>query len=118
MTTQASIATLEPHPTGVAVLRVAGELDFHTSPQVWKVLDTVDFGLSTGLVIDGAGLTYCDSTGISVFVVAYQRAQVAGGSFGLAGLNRELMRLFRVIGLENVLPFHPTIEEAVDCPRP
>lgn len=113
MTDEQITVTLEPHPTGFAVLRVAGELDFHTSPRVGKLLDAVDFGRVAGLVVDAAGLTYCDSTGISALIVACKRAQAAGRPFGLAGLNEELRRLFRITGLENVLPFHQTIEEAV-----
>jgi len=115
VTDQASIATLEPHPTGFSVVRIAGELDFHTSPQVWRVLDGVDFG--TGLVIDATEVTYCDSTGISVFVMAYKRAQAADSPFGLAGFNDEMMRLFRVIGLDDVLPFYGTVEDAIGSRR-
>lgn len=81
------------------------------------MLDTVDLGFGSGLVVDGTDLTYCDSTGISVLVVAYRRAKAAGRPFGVAGLNSEVMRLFRILGLEEVLPFYPTVEEAVASPR-
>jgi anti-sigma B factor antagonist len=108
---------LDPHPTGFAVLRVAGELDFHTTPRFREVLDKTDLDSGAGLVVDATDLAYCDSTGISALVVAYQRAQAAGSPFGLAGLNPELMRLFRVTGLDEVLPFHPTVEEAVASAR-
>ncbi|WP_434453072.1 STAS domain-containing protein [Lentzea sp. E54] len=118
VTDQNITVTLDPHPTGfITVLRVAGELDFHTTPRFREVLDTVDLGLGTGLVVDATDLVYCDSTGISVLVVAYRRAKAAGGSFGLAGLNPELVRLLRILGLEQVFPLHPTVEEAVASPR-
>ena len=109
--------TLDPHPTGFAVLRVAGELDFHTTPRFREVLDKADLDSGTGLVVDATDLAYCDSTGISALVVAYQRAQAAGSPFGLTGLNPELMRLFRMIGLDGLLPFYPTVEEAVASAR-
>ncbi len=109
--------TLEPHPTGFTVLRVVGELDFHTSARFREVLDGVDLGSGTGLVVDATDLAYCDSTGISVLIAAYKRAQAASTRFGLAGVRPELMRVFQIIGLGEVLPFHPTIEEAVASPR-
>ncbi|WP_329791500.1 STAS domain-containing protein [Lentzea sp. DG1S-22] len=104
---------LEPHPAGCTVLRVAGELDFHTTPRFREVLDGVDLGTDTGLVVDATDLAYCDSTGISALIAAYKRAQAAGSQFGLAGLSPELMRVFQMIGLGELLPFHPTVEEAV-----
>ena len=115
MPDQTVIVTVEPHPTGVVVLRVVGELDFHTSPRFREVLDESD--LSTGLVVDAADLTYCDSTGISALVLAYRRARAAGTPFGLAGVNAELLRLFRMVGLDQVLPSHPTVEDAVGSTR-
>jgi anti-sigma B factor antagonist len=106
--------TLDPSTSGPTVLRVAGELDHHTAPALTEVLDTVPGG---GLVIDLTDLAYCDSTGISVLVIAYQRAHATGSPFGLAGLSQELTRVFQVVGLYTVLPFHPTVDEAVNSQR-
>lgn len=72
------------------MLRVAGELDHHTTPRVRDVLDTTPLGPDTGLVVDLTDLAHCDSTGITVLVNAYQGAQAAGSPFGLAGLGRDL----------------------------
>ena len=114
MTDHPFTVTLDPRSSGPAVLRVAGELDHYTAPRLSAALDTVPDG---GLVIDLTDLAYCDSTGISVLVIAYQRAQAANSPFGLAGLNHELTRVFQVVGLYNVLPFHPTVDEAVTLQR-
>ncbi len=117
MTDHPFTVTLDPRPTGSTVLRVVGELDHHTAPGLSEALDAVPLGPGGGLVIDLTGLAYCDSTGISVLVIAYQRAQAAGSPFGLAGLNHELTRIFQIVGLDKVLPFHPTVDEAVDVQR-
>ncbi|MFC6087771.1 STAS domain-containing protein [Saccharothrix lopnurensis] len=118
MTDQTLTVTLDPRPTAPTVLRIAGELDHHTTPRVREVLDTVPLAPDAGLVIDLTDLAYCDSTGITVLITAYQRAQAAGSPFGLAGLSRELTRVFQIIGLDKVFPFHPTVDEAIDAQRP
>ncbi|PRY39577.1 STAS domain-containing protein [Umezawaea tangerina] len=117
MTDETFTVTLDQHPAGSTVLRVEGELDHHTAPRLTELLDTVPVGPGGGLVIDLTGLAYCDSTGISVLVLAYQRSQAADSPFGLAGLNQELTRVFQIVGLDKVLPFHRTVEEAVDSLR-
>ncbi|MFD9740112.1 STAS domain-containing protein [Umezawaea sp. NPDC059074] len=110
MTDQTLTVTLDPRPTGPAVVAVEGELDHHTAPQLSEVLDAVG---ERGVVVDLTGLAYCDSTGISVLVIAYQQARAADTPFALAGLNHELSRVFQIMGLDKVLPFHPTVAEAV-----
>ncbi|MET1073456.1 MAG: STAS domain-containing protein [Umezawaea sp.] len=117
MTQQTLTVPLDPIPTGVTVLRVVGELDHHTAPRLSEALAAVPLGPDGGLVIDLTGLSYCDSTGISVLVVAFQNSQAAGSPFGLAGLNHELTRIFQIAGLDKVLPFHPTVEAAVGVQR-
>ena len=117
MTDQTLTVTLDPRSAGSTVLRVAGELDHHTAPTLTEVLDAVPLGPDDGLVIDLTDLAYCDSTGISVLVIAFQRAQAADSPFGLAGLNHELTRVFQIVGLDKFLPFHATVAEAVDVQR-
>lgn len=117
MTDQTLTVTLDPHPTGSAVLRVAGELDHHTVRRLREVLDTVPLGPGAGLVFDLTDLVFCDSTGISVLVTACRRAEVAGSPSGLAGLNHELTRVFQLLGLEEILPLYPTVDEAINAQR-
>ncbi|MCE6998334.1 STAS domain-containing protein [Saccharothrix sp. S26] len=117
MTDQPLTVALDPHPAGPTVLRVVGELDHHTTRQVREVLDTIPFARDAGLVIDATDLAYCDSTGISLLVTTYQRAQAAGSRFALAGLSRELTRLLQIVGLDKILPLHPTVDDAVNAQR-
>jgi len=71
----------------------------------------LDEGVS--LIVDVSGLTYCDSSGISVLVRAYHRARAAGAVLAMAGLNPDIARVFRVIGLDQVLPAYDSTEAAV-----
>ncbi|MET9503687.1 STAS domain-containing protein [Streptomyces sp. NPDC006259] len=105
------------HGTGPVVLKVTGDLDHHTAPQLTQALEGVPLALGSALVIDLSGLTYCDSTGITVLVTAYHRTQAAGSSLSLAGLGHDLTRVFQTVGLDQVFTFHPTSDDALAALR-
>ncbi|MGM1062016.1 STAS domain-containing protein [Saccharothrix sp. Mg75] len=111
MTDRVFTVSTSSQPGGPAVLRVSGELDHHTAPQLSEAVHAVPS--TAGIVLDLTGLSYCDSTGITVFVTAHQRAEAAGGSLDLAGLSPDLTRVFGIVGLDQVLSLHPTVEQAL-----
>jgi anti-sigma B factor antagonist len=97
---------------GPALLKVAGELDQHTAPDLTRVLENLSLTPGGALVMDLADLTYCDSTGITVLVTAYHRAQAAGCAFSLAGISHDLTRVFQTVGLDQIFTLHPTVDAA------
>jgi anti-sigma B factor antagonist len=105
------------HEAGPVVLTVTGELDHHTAPQLTQALRNAPLAHDRPLVIDLSGLAYCDSTGITVLVTAYQRTEAAGTSFSLAGLSHDLHRVFQTVGLDQVFTFHPTLDDAFTALR-
>ena len=104
--------TLKSHPAGPCLLAVDGELDYHTAPRLRAGLDEVPMQTGGGLVIDLSALTYCDSTGISVLVSAYHQAKAAGVALALAGMNPDIARIFRVIGLDQVFSSYDSVDAA------
>jgi anti-sigma B factor antagonist len=97
----------------VAVVTVAGELDMATAPQLQQeVSRLVDAG-KTNLVFDLAEVSFCDSTGLSVFVRARNRCEAAGGGVRLAAPQRAVQRILEVSGLVEVLHTYPTVSEAI-----
>jgi anti-sigma B factor antagonist len=104
--------TLESKGEGQSLLSVSGELDYNTAPQLRAELDAVSLHPGGILIIDLSGLTYCDSTGISVMVGAQQRAKAAGTALALAGVNPDIIRIFRVISLHQVFSFYENVEAA------
>ncbi|MFH8255350.1 STAS domain-containing protein [Streptomyces roseolus] len=112
------VLTVSPqHPApGVLVLVVDGELDHHTAPLLAAALDERAFAPGGRLVLDCAALTYCDSTGVTVFVTAYQRALATGCRLALAAVNEDLARVFRIMGLDGVFTFVPAAGDALREP--
>jgi anti-sigma B factor antagonist len=103
-------------PTGPYVLQVTGELDHHSSPVLTEAVQQAPFD-SAGVIIDLTGLTYCDSTGITVLITAYQRSQTTGSPLSLVGVRPDQMRVFQVVGLDQVFTFHATAQEAASALR-
>jgi anti-sigma B factor antagonist len=102
---------------GPALVKVAGELDQHTAPDLTRVLENLSLTPGGALVMDLTGLTYCDSTGITVLVTAYHRAQAAECAFSLAGISHDLTRVFQTVGLDQIFTLHPTVDAAFSALR-
>ncbi|WP_055601988.1 STAS domain-containing protein [Streptomyces aureus] len=91
-----------------AVIELTGELDHRTAPEVRAALPGAGLEAGQQLVLDLAGLTFCDSSGITVLLAARNHARAADASIALAAVPDHLQRIFRVVGLEHVFPTHPT----------
>lgn len=97
----------------VIVVSVAGELDMATAPQLQDhITDLLDKG-HCNVVFDLAGVSFCDSTGLSVFVRAKNGCDDVGGVVRLAAPQRGVLRILEVSGLVEVLQTYPTVDEAV-----
>ncbi|GAA4811888.1 STAS domain-containing protein [Streptomyces ziwulingensis] len=114
MTDPERLLTVTPRqaPEGPFVLEVSGELDHHSARLLTEAVEEAPFD-SRGVVVDLSGLTYCDSTGITVLITAYQRSRTTGSPLSLAGVNADQMRVFAIVGLDQVFTFHPSAEEAI-----
>jgi anti-sigma B factor antagonist len=96
-----------------AVLRVAGEIDLQTAPELRERLtDLVATGVRH-LIIDASGITFLDSTGLAVLVAGHDRLRAHGGSLALAGNQERIVRLLRLTGLIRLFPPYATVAEAI-----
>ncbi|WP_411107616.1 STAS domain-containing protein [Streptomyces sp. cmx-4-9] len=115
MTDRTLTATRHTHSRGATVLAAVGELDHHTAPELTRVIRETTFSPEVPVLIDLSELTYCDSTGITVLVGAYHRAREGEVPLFLVGLNDGLMHVFRIIGLDQLFTFRPTVEDAINA---
>lgn len=111
--------TLQTHttPRG-AVIELMGELDHRTAPEVRAALPGVDLRPGQQLVLDLGGLTFCDSSGITVLIAARNHALAAGAFIALTAVPDRVGRIFRIVGLEQVFPTHPTAQDTEAAWRP
>jgi anti-sigma B factor antagonist len=87
------------------VIFVAGELDFHTAPDLRKeILTLLNEGVDR-LVLDVSQLEFIDSSGLSVIIAGFKRFKERGGELILRSITDRTRRILEVSGLNNVLSF-------------
>jgi anti-anti-sigma factor len=95
-----------------AVVTVEGELDVATAPRLRAEVAALVLKPGQVLVVDLAGVTFCDSSGISALIAARNVAEAAGAAVALAALPARLSRTFGLIGLAGFFPTYPSAEDA------
>ena len=90
---------------GDACLRLAGELDLSTAPELNSAIDRLIAEGQRELLLDLAELTFCDSTGIAAFVRGDNIVAADGGWLRLTGATGRVARVLQVTGLAEVLRY-------------
>jgi anti-sigma B factor antagonist len=101
------------HPPNTAVLTLRGSLDIDTAPALKANLARLIDRPSPHIVVDLAGLDFCDSMGVGVLVTAHGRAMEKGGWVRMASPSGFLRRLLDILGLTSYLSLHPDMESAL-----
>ncbi|MEV6343668.1 STAS domain-containing protein [Actinoplanes sp. NPDC051851] len=101
------------HRAGAVVVTVRGNLDLDSAPLLADRLDQALDRPRPRVVVDLAGVVFCDSTGLSTFVTGHRRAEAAGGWIRLASPGEFLERLLDTVGLASRLGVYPTVDDAL-----
>ena len=88
---------------GQAVVRVQGEIDLYTAPQLWETLDAAIAGTPHELVIDLSDVTFLDSSGLAVLVRAHKRLRPIAGTVVIRGAAEQVYMTLDVTKLTSVL---------------
>ncbi|WP_447009025.1 STAS domain-containing protein [Saccharothrix sp. DSM 118769] len=88
---------------GTHTLALVGELDHQTAPRVLDALEGLHPLPGDRVVVSLDGLVFCDSSGLSAFIAAYERATAAGAALTLTAPPAILTRMLRTTGLDDVL---------------
>ena len=95
---------------GWDVVRVSGEIDIRTAPELRDVLAGV---LDTGaerVVVDLEGVEFLDSTALSVMVGAHKRLVRKGSGLVLVCTRDPILRVLTVTGLSRVFIVHDRLD--------
>jgi len=96
-------------PSGTVVLIVLdGEMDLMSSDAFSRRFAQLGLEQGTRLIIDLAGVTFIDSSGINVLVQAARAVEAAGGSAVLAAPSPSTQRVFEIARVAQVV----TVESA------
>jgi anti-sigma B factor antagonist len=84
-------------------LSLSGELDLASAPRVEEELRSVELQSPPLIVLDLRELTFMDSTGLRLLVLADSRARDAGRRLTIVPGPDTVQRVFHVTGLDNHL---------------
>jgi anti-sigma B factor antagonist len=101
----------------VSLLALTGELDYTNAERLQHDLQEAIGPGARDLVIDLTDLSFCDSTGIQVFLTIRKITQDRGGSIALTSLQPRLEKLFYLTGLAPAFGIQPTVTDAVEAFR-
>ncbi|MFF3618891.1 STAS domain-containing protein [Streptomyces sp. NPDC002467] len=82
---------------------LAGELDFHTARKVEPRLTELAASGQHSLVLDLSGISFCDSSGIDLFMRVHHRCRLAGTRLRLCGVPPLVVKSMRVLGADREL---------------
>ncbi|MEU6366568.1 STAS domain-containing protein [Streptomyces sp. NPDC046931] len=97
---------------GIHVLTVAGEIDHRTGDTLHQALD-VSSVPRPRIVVDLARVTFMDSSGINILIIAHRTLTEAGGWLRLAAPAPSVWRILQLVGLDTVIDCHETRQQAL-----
>jgi anti-sigma B factor antagonist len=103
--------------SATAVVRVSGELDIATVPALADVLRGLEQPCDR-VVVDLSGLTFIDSTGLTLAVTEHHRAANDGFELVLAGATENVLKVLRLTGLDVTMPMAPDLASALGDGHP
>lgn len=88
------------------VLHLAGEIDVLTVTNLSTLVNDTLTDPPARIVLDMAGVTFCDSQGLGTLVVLSRKAQHARTVLALTNVGEFLMRVLDITGLRSALMIH------------
>jgi anti-anti-sigma factor len=89
-------------------IHLAGEIDVLTVVKLSAVVNEILLEPPARIVLDMAGVTFCDSQGLGTLVVLSRKAQHARSVLALANVGDFLMRVLDITGLRSALMISST----------
>ena len=87
---------------GALILRLRGELDV-ASRDIFEPAIMAAIPTAYAVVLDLEGLTFCDSSGLSMFIAAQEKAAANGTYLTMRSLRPAIRRVIQLAGLEPLL---------------
>ncbi|MDO9108254.1 MAG: STAS domain-containing protein [Coriobacteriia bacterium] len=99
---------------GLCVIALAGEVDVYTAPQLKERLIASIEGGCVNILVDLEQVGFIDSSGLGVLVGGLRRAKENSGAIRLVCSRENILKIFRITGLDKVFPIFDTLEHALE----
>ncbi|MFE5754635.1 STAS domain-containing protein [Streptomyces massasporeus] len=98
---------------GVRVVTLRGEIDHDVRDKLSEALLGEEGPVPARIVADLSGVTFMDSSGLNVFVAAYQQARDTDGWVRIAGAQESVLRVLHMTGVDELITCHLTTAQAL-----
>ena len=101
--------------SGVTVVSVHGRVLRHRTDAfaAWMAAETHDHW-SESVLLDARAMTYINSAGMRTILRLFKRISRNGGRFAVCGLADGIDRAFEVLGFDQIMDIHDSLEEALE----
>ena len=97
---------------GICLVTLEGEVDVYTAPRLKEALiEQIESGC-VNVLVNMEGVGFIDSSGLGVLVGGLRRAKERSGTIRLVCTRENILKIFRITGLDKVFPIFSTTEEA------
>jgi anti-sigma B factor antagonist len=96
----------------VCTVVLEGEVDVYTAPRLKEQLVSLIEGGCTNIIIDLQNVGFIDSSGLGVLVSALRRARERDGAVRIVCSRDNVLKIFRITGLDKVFPIFSDEAEA------
>src|SRR3954463_6177353 len=101
--------------TGVTIIELNGRVAIGAASRLIEpeVVAAINEGAKM-VVIDLAGVSYIDSTGVGIMAYCFGKAVRNGANLRIAGARDNVLNVFKVTRLVSVVPFYPDLNSALE----
>lgn len=96
----------------VCDVTLRGEIDVYTAPKLKEQLVSLIEDGCANIVVDLEGVSFIDSSGLGVLVSALRRARERDGAVRIVCTRENILKVFRITGLDKVFPVFSDVAEA------
>lgn len=98
----------------ILIMEVSGELDHHSAANLKAEIETeLKKGVVRHIVLNLEGLSFMDSSGLGVLLGRYKELGKWQGRMLAFGLQPVVEKLFRLTGLNKLIPIHIDLESCL-----
>lgn len=102
-------------PTGETIADIGGELDIATADVAVRYVRLVIDRHGGPLIVDLAGLAFCDAQGLSALLCMATYAERAGSPFRLSSPRPSLVKIMQITGLDRRFLLPPSGLPSPSC---
>src|SRR6201995_6001219 len=109
---------VESRGDGREVLRVAGEVDVYTAPQIREQIQDLAAKGTVHLIGGLSQVGFIDSSGLGALIGGLRRVREDDGSLVLVIGTRRILRVFQLTGLTKAFTIYDNLDDALSAGGP